>query len=386
MTRRKFLGYSGLFVAGIAAYAACGPETTSTPTPTNTLAPTPTPKYEDSFMLGSTAFEFDSTWNDMEKAELYDLYTKAYPILQEFYGAEPTDMQEQTGVKIQITKDTTLPTKPDILYGKREFSADGKAQTIGLRDSRNHYTAIHELGHAFWGLLALHLDIYDEGFPDAAAFVVGDAIGEDYTRNRRQQARITVFDPQIFNKPKLATYARFNDNLTLHNIRQLLSGDAWYMLYGQDSDFFKKFRQEMYKAFPLSRKTSMDAVAFRQIVRNSFSGDFESFVATQPILSEPPIYGFKDYVAFAPTVFSGEEGLSIVAYRVEGTIEHPLKEVAVELSITDMESGHVIFSGSNRTNEKGVTGFIPVESRQNHKFVATTSFDTDELILQLHNP
>ena len=156
MTRRQFLKTAGAAVLDSVVLYACG----RTEKIISTL--TPEPRYRDRFSLGSTTFEFDSTWTDEEKEELYSLYGKAYSPLRDFFDAEPVDRLNRPNVKAILHKEA-LTDDFGLVTNVTEI---GDVRKVTLRNSEDHHTALHELAHLVWGsfgLLDTHL--VGEGFP-----------------------------------------------------------------------------------------------------------------------------------------------------------------------------------------------------------------------------
>ncbi|MBI4167326.1 MAG: hypothetical protein HY515_00060, partial [Candidatus Aenigmarchaeota archaeon] len=332
---------------------------------------TPVGDRSDEFSLGTTNFSFDNTWDYQEKEELHSLYEKAYPILADFFGDEPVDRLNRKGVAVDISKRKL----EKYTFGRRVNTTElGDFQRIELTGT-DHETAIHELGHVFWGSQELGADLYHEGFAIAASHAIGMRLGEDYRASMRKRAQ-TIVDPSLFNKSKVATYAPWDANPNLQRIRMVLTADAWSAVHEEDNEFFAKFKKEIYDNFVSPGE--MKGFSPFELSTRSFRGNFADMAERHKILG-PPADG--NYVMTAPGIVETQPGFVVVTYAIIGARERVLPNVPVNLTI--ITNGVEYNHGRNLTSELGGVGipeaFFKPKSRQVVR--VTAEFDTDMLEL-----
>ncbi|MBI2547632.1 MAG: hypothetical protein HYW23_04290 [Candidatus Aenigmarchaeota archaeon] len=301
---------------------------------------------------GATKFIIDDSWDEGEQNELHYIIRRAYEPLRSVFGTEPLDRNYKTGVEVRIVKGGL----PENERGRTIFDGD-KTRTILLRDT-SHNVFVHEESHVFQGNSIIAADTYQEGLPEGTSLIVGRQIGEDYRDARRYQYKLTNVNPYLFNKEKLATLDKFDNNLLLRTIRQFLIGEAFAYLYDEDRDFIGTFTENYRKA---SERTVFDfsdasnIAKFQDLVRKSCRINFDEYTSRWLILKFPSDGTLKKYVAIVPVdvPFFRQEFLGIVTYAHQLGIEDPWSGQRVDVSIVD-KGGYGVNYVSYTTRDYGL--------------------------------
>lgn len=196
------------------------------------------------------SFQNYSSNPDMREQQdsIKQLITDAYDYIQRLYGA-PYLLQ---GITIQFVDTLSISgSSGEIVI---ENGSSGIHITIKLtsfdKDSfRDINTVLHEVIHGFHGVAVFDTAALEEGITVAATDAVMREMAED--------GKIPAF-PRYYINLTDAEYARLNASTTVKadsdafygsndvaTVYQMI-GKAWYTLYEQDHDFFKKFNAAYY--------------------------------------------------------------------------------------------------------------------------------------------
>lgn len=196
------------------------------------------------------SFQNQSTQQNVEQqqAEIKEVVTNAYDYIQAVYG-KPYLLNQIT---ITFVDEFSIPGSSGeitIENGPNGISIDIRLKSFSKASFQDVNTIIHEVIHGFHGIAVLEDSALEEGITVAAT----DAVMERMIADGKL--------PQYSNLYLVLTtnqYNTWNSTLTVPaessafysspDISKLyqLAGKAWFNLYREDGDFFKKFNAEYY--------------------------------------------------------------------------------------------------------------------------------------------
>lgn len=336
----------------------------------------------EEFEIGQTTFVLRG-WSSEEGKELKELYENAYPILEEIYETEPTNVHGQEGVEVIIKKEASLRNLTgENALGIITYVLRTNTWVMSLLSSENRGIAVHELAHAFWGPIKPTNDLYTEGFVSASEFVVGEWLGENF-QDQDIQFYLGGLDPSLGNKKQLVIQDDNGSRLgVLEGARQVLAGQVWLDVLERDPRFIAKFRARIIGGV----LTGTRNFNFIELIEDLFEGDWEAVKASHNLLQDPPS---GDQIAIVPTTSFEEPkvGQLVAVAFVAGKEETALVDMPTTIS-SWIDGEKKPLCNVRTSSWKGGVLICTVEELlkfRGHtlRFRATTGFGSDEVTLEV---
>lgn len=188
-----------------------------------------------------------------KQAQIKELVTSAYSYLQDLYG-KPYLLNQITITFVNEFSIAGSAGEIIIENSSKGISIDIHLKDFDVTSFQDNNTLIHEIAHSYHGIAVFDDSALEEGI----AVAVTDAVMERMIMDNK----LPQF-PSLYLSLSEAQYNHYNENFlvkagntdfyqseNISKIYQLL-GKAWFNLYREDPQFFKKFNESYYKEVQL---------------------------------------------------------------------------------------------------------------------------------------
>lgn len=197
-----------------------------------------------SFVVKST----DQTNIEQQKEDVKALVTAAYDVIREVMG-EPYNLRNVTITFVDQFSNPKANGEIVISNANGNFSIDIRLKKFDKNSFDDTNTVIHEIVHAFRGLASLDPAPFEEGSAVAVTDVVMAKLIAAGRMKNFSPLYIRLSEAEYAQKQATLSIPRstsaFYGSDDVADYYQVL-GKAWYKLWQQDSEFFKKFNDKLY--------------------------------------------------------------------------------------------------------------------------------------------
>jgi hypothetical protein len=321
---------------------------------------------------GTLSFTFEG-WNATQEAFLRRVIDAAVPVIEEVYGKPAV-----SGTVKVVNYDLQIGDRDAVAGGI--FNASTNEILFPVYNSQNSVVInlVHVLIHAFHGPLIFDYDAWEEGFARAVTLVVAHRVAQilgvidpdnpDFFKTDTNYHALPFYD--LLNQPALGNNVFIAPSLKQLPLvpgwlggmwlpRMAMAGSAWFKVYLEDPDFFKKFNAQYYAQYNPNEpiKLSGDIPRLKAIAASVLSNGgtveglpFDRWYERQYVLDTSVSFGRKLYAWALPTRATegrDDPGIIIVVMYYQTTAEgdeRPLNDVCYPI-YWDYEQQNRLFLG-----------------------------------------
>lgn len=320
---------------------------------------------------GGLTFSYTG-WDAPSEAFLRDFQTKAYPLIQNLYGApawngtvEVVNAGRSDGTQISDVRLLAFGTY-DVTNGRILLPVYVRNNSVQLEDVKHAFLLL--MINAFHGPLSFQYDAWEQGFARAAAAILSrdPILGfADPTANFLYSL-LQFYD--LLNQPPLGNPTFFppsqaNVSLEGFSIGKMflarfgMSGAAWQKVYIENQNFFRQFNAAYYAQYDANAqpKLSGNVPALRTIaasVAPTVEGlPFAQWFERQYILDSSVSLGNRLYAFVIPSQLSGQDGQSasiiLIYFRTRGDGDEELLAGRGYATYFDADNARVTLGGAS---------------------------------------